>query len=49
MHCLSRPSLLESVASMDFTATVELVNRGDEMVEWSLFAKASETNQSKSG
>lgn len=48
MHCLSRPSLLESVASMDFMATIELVNRGDEMKEWSLFAKASGMNQSNS-
>lgn len=33
---------------MDFMATIELVNRGDEMKEWSLFAKASEMNQSNS-
>ena len=38
LHILSRPSLIQSPASLDFSATVELVNPGDDLLEWSLTA-----------
>ena len=38
LHILSRPSLIQSPASLDFSATVELANRGDDLLEWSLTA-----------
>lgn len=36
LHILSRPSLIQSPASLDFSAPVELVNPGDDLLEWSL-------------
>lgn len=36
LHILSRPSLIQSPASLDFSGIVELVNRGDDPLEWSL-------------
>lgn len=41
LHILSRPSLIQSPASLDFSATVELANRGDDLLEWSLTVPAS--------